>query len=188
MPDSESVERTDTRELKEIIKEFLNHLDFAYNYRLQKLVYYGEIWCLQTYGRRLTDATFKAHHYGSFSDDIADALEEMRNDEEVEYETVVKPDGPTYEYSHHEDGGELSPGKKEIIEHIHNETNTMSTEDLAKFSKQTWLYQNTDEAESMDFEYYRDEVVIPQSERERVAERDGCRAESDADLREALAK
>jgi len=105
-------ERTDFGELKEILKEMLHQLDFAYNYRLQKLVFYGDVWCLQNFGKRLTDASFKPYNYGSYSDDVAAALDELVEEEEVEYDRVVKSDGPTREYQSHPEGGELSSAKK----------------------------------------------------------------------------
>lgn len=157
---SESAERTDFEELKEILKEFLHQMDFAYNYRLQKLIFYGDIWCLQNFGKRLTDASFKPYEYGSYSDDVTDALEELAEGGEVEFTIKMKPDGPTREYHSHPEGGKLSSAKKEIIKRIHKETAGASTEELAQFTKQTWLFNNTPEGEPMDFEYYVDNVIF----------------------------
>lgn len=180
--------RTDKRELKEVIKEFLNHLNFAYNYRLQKLIFYSEIWCIQEFGRRLTDAEFMPYDHGSFSRDIAEALNELREDEEVESESEFRNGNETFRYFHHPEGGELSPGKKEIIRKLHEETRSLSTEQLAQFSKQSWLFKNTEKGQPMDFEYYQEEVVIPYEERQRIAERaeEDTPAESREELREVL--
>ncbi len=157
---SESTERTDFEELKEILKEFLRHLDFAYNYRLQKLVFYGDIWCLQNFGKRLSDASFKPYNYESYSDDVSDALDELVEEGGVDFKIVMKQDGPTREYQNHPEGGDLSSAKKEIIKQIHKETTGVSTDELAQFTKQTWLFNNTDEGEPMDFEYYVNNVVF----------------------------
>lgn len=164
MPSSptDSTDRTDFEELKEILKEFLHQMDFAYNYRLQKLVFYGDIWCLQNFGKRLTDASFKPYTYGSYSDDVIEALDELAEEGEIEFKIVSKQDGPTREFQNHPEGGELSSAKKAIINQIHQETLGLSTEELAQFSKQTWLFQNTEEEQPMDFEYYADNVVIPE--------------------------
>ena len=169
---SDPTERTDFEELKEILKETLHHMDFAYNYRLQKLVFYGEIWCLQNFGKRLTDASFKPYNYGGYSDDVADALSELAEDGEVPYREMMKSDGPTKEYRNHPEGGEISSAKKEIIKQILDETSNLSTEELAQFSKQTWLFNNTEEGESMDFEFYAQNVVLSGPEVEGLCEQD----------------
>lgn len=165
---SEPTKRTDFEELKEIVKEILHQLDFAYNYRLQKLVFYGDIWCLQNFGKRLTDASFKPYNYGSYSDDVTDALDELVEEGEIEYEKVMKSDGPTKKYLSHEESGELSSAKKEVIKQILAETAGVSTEELAQFSKQTWLFNNTEEGESMDFEFYVENVVLSGSDVENL--------------------
>lgn len=169
---SDPAERTDFGELKEIIKEVLHQLDYAYNYRLQKLVFYGDIWCLQNFGKRLTDASFKPYNYGSYSDDVSDALDELIKEGEIEYQKVMKPDGPTRKYLSHPDGGKLSSAKKEIIKQILDETAGLSSEELAQFSKQTWLFKNTEEGEPMDFEFYVENVVLSGSEVESLAGQD----------------
>jgi uncharacterized phage-associated protein len=165
-------ERTDFRELKEIIKEILHQLDYAYNYRLQKLVFYGDIWCLQNFGKRLTDASFKPYNYGSYSDDVLDALDELVEEGEIEYQRVMKSDGPTRKYLSHPDGGELSSAKKEIIKQILDETARLSSEELEQFSKQTWLFKNTEEGEPMNFEFYVENVVLTGSKVEGLARQD----------------
>jgi uncharacterized protein YwgA len=168
----DQAERADFEELKEVIKEILRQLNFAYNYRLQKLVFYGDIWCLQNYGKRLTDASFKPYNYGSYSEDVADALDGLAKDGEIEYEKTMKPDGPTRKYQNHPEGGKLSSAKKEIIKQILDETAGLSTEELAQFSKQTWLFNNTEEGEPMDFEFYAENVVLSGPEVEGLCEQD----------------
>lgn len=169
---SEPAERTDFQELKETLKEILYRLDFAYNYRLQKLVFYGDIWCLQSFGKRLTDASFKPYDYGSYSDDVAEAIEELAAEGEVEYEEVMKKDGITKKYLSHPDGGQISSGKKEIIKQILDETAGASTDELAQFTKQTWLFNNTEKGEPMDFAYYVENVVLCGPEVEGLADQD----------------
>ena len=166
-----SGDRSDFRELKEVIKEFLSYMDFAYNFRLQKQVFYGELWCLNNYGKRLTDADFKPYFHGSFSEDIETALEEMRADGEVEYVNVEKQDGWTFEYKRHETGGRLSPGKKEIIKEIYGEVRGLKSKQLAQLSKQNWLFRDTEMGESMDFDRYLDEGTPPTPQLERLSAR-----------------
>lgn len=177
-------DRTDDEELEEVIKEFLYHLDWAYHKRLQKLVFYGDVWCLQTYGKRLTDADFLRYYHGSFSRDIETALDELRESGEVEFEREEKQDEPTYRYFNHGEGGDLSPAKKELVRYIHQDTASWSTDKLAGFSKQTWLFENAEDGESMDFDTYRDEVLIPMSERERVADRPNDPLDDDSPIEE----
>lgn len=169
---SDSSDRTDFDELKQILKEILHQLDFAYEYRLQKLVFYGDIWCLQNFGRRLTDASFKPYNYGSYSDDVTDALDELADEGEISYEEVTKSDGPTRQYLSHPEGGRLSSAKREILKRILDETGGLSTEQLAQFSKQTWLFDNTEQGEPMDFEFYAENVVLSGPEMEALDDRD----------------
>ena len=157
---SESTSRSDFKELKEVIKEILYNLDFAYNYRLQKLVFYGDIWCLQNFGKRLTSASFKPFHHGSYSEDIVDALDELASEDKIEYRVVRKNGNETRKYLGHREGGRLSSGKKRIVKEITDETDTLTTDELAQFTKQTWLFNNTEKGEPMDFEYYAENVIL----------------------------
>lgn len=175
----DQTDRTDFDELEQILKEILHQLDPAYESRLQKLVFYGDIWCLQNFGRRLTDASFEPYNYGCYSDDIADALEALVDAGEIDYERVTKPDGPTRRYRSHPEGGELSSAKQEIIKQILDETSGLSTEELAQFSKQTWLFDNTEQGEPMDFEFYAENVVLSGSEVAGLREQDGDPIDAD---------
>lgn len=168
----EATKRTDFEELEEILKEMLHQLDFAYNYRLQKLVFYGDIWCLQNFGKRLTDTSFKPYNYGSYSDDVAYVLDELVEEGEIEYERVAKSDGSTIKYLDYPGGGTLSAAKKEIIKQILDETSGLSSDELAQFSKQTWLFNNTEEGEPMNFEFYAENVVLAGPEMEGLCESD----------------
>lgn len=158
----------DFQELKEVIMEFLSHYDYLHEYRLQKLVFYGELFCLQKYARRLTDASFIPHHYGCFSDDVRQALEEL---EDVERELEFRDGHETHKYLHYDPGGDLHPGKKELIKDIHEETKTLSNEQLAQVSKQSWLFRNTPKEEPMDFDFYRDQVIGSPEQTKEISER-----------------
>lgn len=159
------------RELREVVKEFLHHLDAASQFRLQNLLFYAEVWCLQTYGKRLTNAEFVPDDRGSFSRGVERALAELRGSGEVEFTGEHGPDDHRGEYRYHGDGGDLSLARNQIVEHVCEETANWSPEQLEAFSKGTWLYENTPTGERMDFETYRDEVIVPRPERERIADR-----------------
>lgn len=158
------------RELKGVLEEFLGHLGHASHVRLQRLLFYAEIWCLQTYGRRFTNAGVVACDNGSFSRDVELALEEMCDDGEV---AVVRrgANGRAEEYQQRADSGDLPLARAAIVEHVCRDTADWSSEQLEAFVEQTWLYENTPTGERMDFETYREEVVIPRAERERIADR-----------------
>lgn len=169
---SEPAERANLENLEEILKEMLYRMDFADNYRLQKVVFYADVWCLQNFGKRLTDATFKPSNHGSYSDDITDALDELVEEGHVDHESVLQDDGPTRKYKSRQEGGQVSAAKTEILKLILDETGGLSSEELEHFSKQTWLFNNTAEGDTMDFEFYAENVVLAGPAVEGLPERE----------------
>lgn len=147
------IEKTgpDFDEIQQVIKEFLSKYRYLYEIRIQKLVYYGELYCLENYDRRLTDAEFKPYMYGSFSETVRQALHDL----DIPTEEARRNGNKTVKYlSYGVDGGELEPAKKKIISRVHQLTKNESTESLAKMSKESWLYQNEEFDEPMDFERF----------------------------------
>lgn len=161
--------RTDFEALKEVIKEFLSKYRYLYEIRVQKLVYYGELYCLENYGRRLTSAEFKPYMYGSFSEDVRKALREL----DLPTERTYKNGSETVKYlSYGVSSGEISDEKAEIISRIHQLTKNKSTDELAQMSKDSWLYENEEFDEPMNFERYKEEFDLPREEGEGLYDED----------------
>lgn len=155
--------RSDFVEIQEVIVEFLSKYDALYEKRIQKLVFYGEIYTAQNYGMRLTDADFMPYHYGPYSRLLSNGLEELKEDPRV---------GETREGQYFcrtgTDGGTLSDQKKRLIAEVHRETKTMSTDELVDFAKDTWLWQAFEEEEDIDFAQYIDEITHSDREIEQL--------------------
>lgn len=150
--------RTDREEMAEVVKAFLNQYQGptagATKTRIQKKVFFGDIYCLQNYGYRLTDADFMTYDHGAYSRTLQRVIEEADG-----VETFDSPHSRNPQYRATEDA-KLSDEKLELIESIFDQIYDRDTNDLAHLSKQTWLYKNTPHDEEMDFEHYRDEVMI----------------------------
>lgn len=148
--------KPDVDEVREVLKEFLSKYKYLYEIRLQKLVYEAELYSLANYDARLTTAVFKPYIYGTFSETVRKALNSM----DVEKEVVTRDGGKTKKYlSYGVSGGDLSDVKKDIISSVHTRTKRTSTSELASDSKESWLYQNQEFGESMDFyEYWQSEL------------------------------
>lgn len=155
----------DQEELKEIIVEFLSRYEGLYEKRIQKLVFYGEIATGIKTGERLTDANFMPYDYGPYSRSITDALDSLVDEGRIS----IKENG---QYATTLSGGNISPKKTYLIDKIHSETNRMSTDELVDRAKDTWLWQNYDYAEEMDFAEYIDEVIMSPDERDRIQDPD----------------
>lgn len=162
-PPPVDLEEEDMDELKQIILEFLSKYDALYEKRIQKLVFYGEVKTAQKTGRRLTDATFVPYDHGPFSQGVRDAINELEEDGSISTTSIGQ-------YTTNIGGGELSPKKKYLIDQIHQDTKRMSTPELVERAKETWLWQDFEYAEEMDFAEYIDEVVIPPALRHHIGD------------------
>jgi len=156
----------DVDEVREVLKEFLSKYKYLYEIRLQKLVYEAELYTLANYDARLTTAEFKPYIYGTFSETVRKALNSM----DVEKEVVTRDGEKTKKYlSYGVSGGNLSDLKKDIISSVHTRTKRTSTSELASDSKDSWLYQNQEFGEPMNFyEYWKSELKrVETEERDR---------------------
>lgn len=151
----------DMEELKEIVLEFLSKYEALYEKRIHKLVFYGEVYAAQEAEQRLTDATFMPYDHGPYSKAIPKALEELTGEDRVSKQS-------NGQYETDLDGGDLSPKKKYLIERIHQITNRMSTDEMVERAKDTWLWNNFEYAEEMDFAAYIDEIVLPPDVRRKM--------------------
>lgn len=147
-----SLSPDDFRELKGVIKEFLSKYRYLYEFRVQKLVFYAEVYAIDNYERRITDASWKPYIYGSFSEDVRAGLREL----DVPTQTIYRNGDETIKYLNKGLSGPKleNCAKLEIIDRVHQRTRNQSTEDLAQFSKNHWLFEHTDYESVMPFKYY----------------------------------
>lgn len=180
MPPSDSstgppvtLDAEDMNELEEVILEYLSKYEGLYEKRVQKLLFYSEVKTAMKTGQRLTDATFMPYDHGPYSKAVTQALEDLSEAGRVS----IRKNG---QYATALDGGDLSPKKKYLIGRMHEETKRMSTDELVERAKDTWLWEEFEYAEEMDFATYIEEVImspevcdgIETSEREPVEDRD----------------
>lgn len=150
-------EERDADSLEAILRDFLRHHKYLHEFRLQKLVYILDlVTSLKEDGKRATDADFKPYMYGSYSDSLRDTLNglegELPTEQDWLYGKVVTKylgadhprvnDGNPDGYSQYED----------LIEKIREATAGISNDDLENWSKESWLYENTDYDSEMNFE------------------------------------
>ena len=151
-----SLSPNDFQELKGVIKEFLSKYRYLYEFRVQKLVFYAEVYTIDNYERRLTDASWKPYIYGSFSEDVRVAVREL----DVPTQTVYRNGDETIKYLNKGLSGQHleNEAKRAILDRVHQRTRNQSTKDLAQFSKNHWLFEHTDYESVMSFEKYLDHI------------------------------
>ena len=137
-------------QLKQLIKGFLSKHDFLHEYRLQKLIYLAELFWLEDNESRLTDANFKPYMFGSYSEDISVMLEELQG----EVRTTVDMRHGKLTTAYHGDNIDMPDDVAEIVEEVCSMAGDKSNEDLATWSKNTHLYQETNYGDLMNFQDY----------------------------------
>lgn len=139
--------------IQSVIREFLAHAspDELYETRIQKLIFFTEVYCVLRYRRRLTHAEYRPYMYGAFSRDVRDALESM--DDIRKRKTVIHGNRTTaYSLDDLDDyESPLNGGIERIIETVWEAVKDESTEDLAQFSKKSWLFEKTEYDHPMQF-------------------------------------
>lgn len=150
--------RSDREELEEVIKAFLNKYtgqNAGLNeIRIHKHVFYGELYALHEYGYRLTNANFKPYYHGSYAEDIREILQEMEGVE------AFKSRYSSKEQYRATEEAKLSDEKLEIIDEVHKQVKNLKNADLEQFTKQSWLYEHNEFGEEMDFEEYKEEILL----------------------------
>jgi hypothetical protein len=147
----------DMRELKEVIVEFLALNRYAYHKRVQKLVFASEIRAAQQTGHRVTNASFCPYHHGPYSKAVEEALGELFEEGRIKCEHRNKK----RKYETDENGGEISPRKNFIVEQVWSDYVGVPTDDIVQDIKNTWLYEEFEDCEEIDFARYIDEIVRP---------------------------
>jgi len=159
MSEDPQVEEIDDSKLRHVIEGFLSKYEFLHEYRLQKLIYMADLLSIEEKDNRITEADFMPFMYGSYSEDIAEILESLEEKEEIGTKADMHHGKVTTAYFDEAiDDDKISPEIKELIDRVHKVTKSRSNDDLANWSKETWLYENTPYAEKMDFEEYKRKV------------------------------
>lgn len=158
---------SDIAEIQEIIKEFLSKYRYLHEFRIQKLMYFAELYTIDNYEKRLSDATWKPYMYGSFSEDVRTAVERLEDSNEIDTEIVRRDGGRTTKYlGHGISGGSISTAKKRIVARVHQRFKSKSNDELGDESKTSWLYENQEFNSKMDFSEYLEQVQsMPEQER-----------------------
>lgn len=157
-PPPVDLDEEDMNELKEVIIEFLALNRYLYHKRVQKLVFAGDILAAQKTGHRLTDASFCPYTYGPYSRAVEEALGRLVDEGRVTC-NVRPPNKKVYRTK--ESGGELSPRKKHIVKSVWENYKGVPTADIVEDVKDTWVYEQFDECEEIDFTKFIDECVRP---------------------------
>lgn len=149
LPDDE-IER-----IQQVIKEFfIQGYDELFETRIQKLIFFTEVYCIYHYRMRMTQASYKPYMYGAYSRPISDALEGIND--AVHRRKVVRNGNRTVIYSLEDESVDsgLPEPLKTIISRVYDETRGKSTDNLAQFSKDSWLFKKTEYNHPMDFEEF----------------------------------
>lgn len=141
-------------DLKDLIRLFLSNHRFLHEYRLQKLIYLAELLSLNADEDRITKAQFKPYMYGSYSEDVASELKDLNS----EVKTSIDMQHGNMTLAYHGEG--LEPPEDiddeivDLVKEISQAAMNKSNEELAQWSKETWLYQNTEYGTPMNFFRY----------------------------------
>lgn len=169
--------RSDLEELKEVVVEFLSKYEALYEKRIQKLIFYGEVYAIENYEERLTSADFMPYLHGPYSRRLSNVVEELTEDPRIgktrEGQLFTQPSI---------EGGNLSREKKELIHQIHQETRSLTTDELVDFAKDTWFWQAFEKEEEIDFLVYAEQINLSDDERERLTHRGEREPIDDADV------
>lgn len=151
MSDQSSLSNSDVT-LEGIIKAFLSHHKFLHEYRLQKLVYLLELYHVSKNGEPLNSADFKPFMYGAYSEDVSSTLEEL--EDEISTKKDIHHGKRTKVYLGHNVDADVSEEISDLIQNICKATNNLSNDDLAKWSKQTQLFETTPYGDTMEIHKY----------------------------------
>lgn len=135
--------------LKEIIKGFLEKYRYLHEYRLQKLIYIAELVSLLEQDERLTSLRYKPYMYGSYADNLPDALEDLQS--EIDTKTDLHHGEVTTAYLGKGVKADLTSETQDIIDRVHQVTASKSNDELGEWSKETFLYQSTEYGKPMRF-------------------------------------
>jgi|GEM_PF-4663483 len=138
--------------INDLIKGFLalDFYDGLHETRVQKLVFYTEVYVVAHYRMRATEASFRPYKYGAYSKDVRIQLENLTD---VDRKRIIRHGERTVEYSTESHSYEHEVFSN-LVEKVHQATKFKSTSELAQFSKDGWLFENTEYNQPMHFDEF----------------------------------
>lgn len=144
-----------SKELQQLIEGLLEKHNFLHEYRLQKLVYLAELlYAQRTNGESLTKANFKPYRYGAYSEDVKRALKDLSKQPEIKAEHKRKYGNDTCTYKPNNLDKDHPEHIQKLVDIVVNLSRNVSNDELANWSKSTYLFDKTDYDDIMDFSEY----------------------------------
>lgn len=148
----------------EVITAFLRKHKHLYEIRLQNLLYITELYTIQNYDTRFTDAAFTPNMHGATSTHIHETLHSLP----LETDIVTRNGVKTRKYlSYGVPSQHLPETPEAIINAVHTRTRTTPTSELVTDAKTTWLHNHHENGDEMNFTNYYTEVVKPTARKHR---------------------
>lgn len=141
------LEEDELERIQSVIKGFLALYEELFETRIQKLIFFTEVYCVVHYRRRMTHAEYRPYMYGAYSRHVSLALEKVRG---IKRQRTVAYGERTTAYSL-EGATDLEEGMEKILQKVNEAAKGKQTEELAQFSKDSWLFENTEYDHPMQF-------------------------------------
>lgn len=162
-------------ELKDVIVYLVYCCDLLHlpEYAIQKLIFLAEIESYKTTGTRLTEADFKSYAYGPFSQDIRNALQQLRDDSRVRFRhhcTLSKRAYVGVEATlQTTEVPNISQEKLSILEAICKKWGSKRPEEMVRHIYRTYIYASTPYDHYYEFEKITRELVDEKIDEDEVA-------------------
>lgn len=143
--------------------------------KLVKLVYIADVYNYQLYGKRLTEVPFKRYHYGVWSSDIGESLEELHAKGILYEEMVETIKGdiaiiPKPKIS--ETVINLSKDAIEILETVVEEWGNASSAEVVEFTKNSLPFLDVSFNEEIDFS--RTDGIKEYAKKKKISEEEAA--------------
>lgn len=148
--------------LPEVVIGFLEQNEFLHEYRMQKLIYIADLVSELKKGheKRITNADFKPYMYGTYSEDVRDELQDLSDRGDINCQLERKNGNITKRYSEKDRRNKSDSDRMDsktasinkILEEVNKATFGQSNDDLGEWSKESWLYRNTEYGTEIDFD------------------------------------
>lgn len=125
-----------------------------FSVEVQKILFYSDMYAVEKFGGRLTQADYKPMMYGAYSDHISEGLEKLASErEDIITRTDLRDGNTDTSYIHL---GETSFGIEDFVQDVLTRISDMTIEELTEFSKMNYLYREADSGEILSFEEYEE--------------------------------
>ena len=132
-----------------IVREFLSKYRYLHEERIQKLLFYTELYTIHNYEQQFTNLPWTPGYVGFHSDVLSCILSNV----DIESKDTGNKQGIKY-IGHYVSETDLTESEKEIIEQVHQYCQQYNTETLTQKIKSTEIYQNSKDGEPVTFEDY----------------------------------